>query len=196
MGVPTRDRIVVESMRLFAERGFAATSITAIEDAAGLAVGGGGVYKHFPSKQAILEEGIRRYEESQERAMVIDERFERLPLHDALVFVARFGLAQLAGQRELIKVLFREMDPYPDLMASLRERYIQRTYAFVGEWLAQRRAAGQVRADLDADAVAVIAVGAMVNYRVLETFFGEPPGAVDEERFVAAWVDLVERAIA
>src|SRR5947209_7757695 len=47
----TRDRLVVEAMRLFAERGFRATTVGDIEAAAGLVPRSGGLYKHFAPKR-------------------------------------------------------------------------------------------------------------------------------------------------
>jgi AcrR family transcriptional regulator len=48
----TRDRMLREAARLFAERGFGGTSIEDIGAACGMS--GPAVYKHFPSKNAIL----------------------------------------------------------------------------------------------------------------------------------------------
>jgi len=45
-------------MRLFSQRGYAATSIARIEEAAGLTPGAGGLYHHFKSKEAVLAAGI------------------------------------------------------------------------------------------------------------------------------------------
>ena len=47
--VNTRDRLKEAALPLFAERGYAATSIAAIEAAAGLAPRAGAFYRHFPS---------------------------------------------------------------------------------------------------------------------------------------------------
>lgn len=189
---PTRDRIVRTAMALFADRGFAATSITALEDAAGLAVGGGGVYKHFPSKQAILEEGIRRYEHDQEQLLASDFRLDHASLREALEGAVRLGLAMLESQRELIKVLFREMEPFPEVLSRLRERYIQATYAYFAAWLEALAERGDART-VDATGAAVVLVGAMVNYKVVEIFLGDPPGPMPEESFVMAWTDIAER---
>src|SRR2546423_5548421 len=60
---PGRVRIQRVALRLFAERGFAATGIRDITHAARVNVSV--VYHHFPSKEAILatliESGLRRY---------------------------------------------------------------------------------------------------------------------------------------
>ena len=54
--VNTRDRIKDAALSLFAEQGFAGTSIAAIEAAAGLAPRAGAFYRHFASKEALFEE--------------------------------------------------------------------------------------------------------------------------------------------
>src|ERR1700712_2380850 len=58
---PTRQRLLDEGMRLFAERGFRATAVGDIEAAAGLQPRRGALYKHFPSKQALLEAAVRSH---------------------------------------------------------------------------------------------------------------------------------------
>jgi AcrR family transcriptional regulator len=55
----TRGRIKAAALNLFAEQGFAGTSIAAIETAAGLAPRAGAFYRHFPGKQALFEELAR-----------------------------------------------------------------------------------------------------------------------------------------
>jgi AcrR family transcriptional regulator len=57
--VNTRERIKAAALPLFAEQGFAATSIAAIETAAGLAPRAGAFYRHFDSKEALFEELAR-----------------------------------------------------------------------------------------------------------------------------------------
>jgi AcrR family transcriptional regulator len=52
-GQATRDQLVIEATRLFAERGFEATSVEAVLDAAG--VSRGSLYHHFKSKEALFE---------------------------------------------------------------------------------------------------------------------------------------------
>src|SRR5437660_5443162 len=58
---PTRQRLLEAGMRLFAERGFRATSVGDIEEAVGLEPRRGALYKHFRSKQALLEAAVRMH---------------------------------------------------------------------------------------------------------------------------------------
>ncbi len=55
----TRERIKAAALKLFAEQGYAGTSIAAIETAAGLAPRAGAFYRHFPGKQVLFEELAR-----------------------------------------------------------------------------------------------------------------------------------------
>jgi AcrR family transcriptional regulator len=191
----TRDRILTESMRLFAARGFDATSITMIEAASGLSPGSGGVYKHFPSKRAILEAGIEAATESTVSARAEGAYPVDTPLRDALAQVIDFGLAELALQRDFIRVLFRELDPYPDLLQGLRDRYIQQSYRALAAWIRGGQRAGAIRSDADPLAAAAVLMGSFVNVRVLETFLAERPGHLSVRRFRAEWIELSVRAL-
>ena len=62
-----RDELITVATTLIADRGFAATGIDDIGDAAGIA--GPSVYTHFPNKQAILAAAIQRAS-----AMLLDDR--------------------------------------------------------------------------------------------------------------------------
>jgi len=53
--VNTKDKLKTAALALFAKRGFANTSIAAIEAKAGLAPRAGAFYRHFKSKQALFE---------------------------------------------------------------------------------------------------------------------------------------------
>lgn len=57
-GWPTRERILLEASRLFATRGYAGTSTRDIATAVGIQQPS--MYSHFASKQAIVEELLRR----------------------------------------------------------------------------------------------------------------------------------------
>ncbi len=57
----TRQRIVDAALRLFGELGYDRTTIAEIERAVGLRPGGGGLYRHFPSKEAVLLEAVEQY---------------------------------------------------------------------------------------------------------------------------------------
>jgi AcrR family transcriptional regulator len=57
--VSRRDHIVTSAAALFADKGVATTTVRDIGDAAGIL--SGSLYYHFSSKEAIVEEIVRRY---------------------------------------------------------------------------------------------------------------------------------------
>jgi len=59
--VNTKDRIMQAALKLFMQQGYQKTSIARIESAAGLVSRAGAFYRHFDSKQALLEELARAY---------------------------------------------------------------------------------------------------------------------------------------
>ena len=176
MSSTRRDRILDAGLECFGEQGYASTTIADIEAAAGLAPGTGGTYRHFASKQAILEGVIERELAANDDALA--------PVPTSLEGAARDGLAQLDRQRNLTRILFRDLDRFPELMADVVERLIRGPYRLVAERTAV------VAPRVDAEALASIMVGALVNYKVIETMVGERPGNVDEDRFVKAWAHL------
>ncbi len=182
----TRARILEAALELFAERGFRGTSVGEIEAAAGLSPRSGGLYKHFPSKEALLEAAFG------ERIAAIDEfnrRLEVAPLGDLraeLTLTARWGLAELRRERELVRVVMKDGDRMPALAARFHEAIVDRALRLTEEAL--RRYASERGAEFpDPAATARVVCSALVGFSIQQTLFGED--GVDDERFAAAWVD-------
>ena len=186
---PTRERILVEAMRLFAERGYERTSVGDIQEAAGLTFGSGALYKHFPSKQAVLEAGLEEFIEKSDREQ---EAFARLPEdpRDAFHYIGEAVLAFLASDRDTLRIVWRELEQFPDLREEVRGRRIQRGFKNLAAWLRKQADEGRVR-EHDPEAVAAVILGSLVFYRLMEALMGETPGRVGADRFARAWLDLV-----
>ena len=122
---PTRERIVAESLRLFAERGYAATSVAEIEAASGLSPGAGGLYRHFRSKEEVLGAAVREHITRTKKQ--IDATFQQAStlqdqaLVDRLRLACRVGLGKMREEADLIRVLFRDLDKFPNLVTEIRE---------------------------------------------------------------------------
>jgi AcrR family transcriptional regulator len=189
--VSTRDRIVHEALLLFASRGVKATTVDDIATAAGLAPRSGAIYKHFPSKQAILEAAVEAHLARLESAKT-DMR-AILPLGDQrsdLTLTARWALHELREERLLVQIIQRDPESVPTLRARLAAS-VTRGYHEMADALRQHAD----RPDLDVDAIAVTALGALVNYDRAQTTYGIVPGEVDEDRMVQAWVSMVTNTL-
>src|SRR5262249_44811722 len=120
----TRERILSEAIRLFAERGFRGTTVGDIEEAAGLAPRTGGLYKHFRSKDELLEAVVEHNVHDFEELRPLMELRPRGDLRAELMLVGRVGLHELANQMDLVKVLQKEGDRFPALKGKFDERII------------------------------------------------------------------------
>lgn len=193
---PTRERIVTAAMRLFGEQGYAATTVAEIEAAAGLSPGSGSLYRHFPSKEALLAEGVRTQIQSGADlvAFLSDAAaLDSLPARERLAMVARAGLRRLDRERDLNRLLVRDLNQFPELLAAMREGEIQRIYRLVTQWLAAQAAPGDGR---DWPALAAVIVGSVSHYWLLRDVFGAHPAGIGEERYVAALADLAAALLA
>jgi AcrR family transcriptional regulator len=188
---PTRQRILDQAMRLFGEQGYAATTVAQIEAAAGLSPGSGSLYRHFPSKDALLAEGVRQQiAAGQELLSFIADPagFATLSLPERLAVIARAGLRRLDQERDLTRLVVRDLARFPDLLAEMGRDEIEPVYQAVAAWLAEQ--AGPQAPKRDWLALAAVAVNATTHYWLLSDIFGQDPAGITEDRYVAALTEL------
>jgi AcrR family transcriptional regulator len=185
----TRERLITAAMRLFAQHGYAGTTVGQIESEAGLAPRSGALYQYFKGKRELLDAAVERHVADLDQ---MQGAIDLLPLGDLraeLTLMARWNLQDLERRRDLYRFLRKEGDRFPDLVATVYEQISERPLRRVADFLRQRyREAGAD--EPDAEALVAVMVQSMAAYRAHEDTFGKPPLAVSEERFVEAWVDL------
>jgi AcrR family transcriptional regulator len=194
MSTATRDRIVDEAMRLFSERGYRGTTIAQIEAAAGLTPGAGGLYHHFTTKEAVLAAGIERQLARLEALR--DIRRVLTPLGDLtaeLTLTARYVLAELDSEAELLRILASEARNRPQLLTEAVEQLVSSTFDDFADWLAQR-GDGPMSSE-KAAAVATVGLGSLFSSRLLRDVLGVP-FEVDDEALVSTWVQMMLKTLA
>jgi AcrR family transcriptional regulator len=188
---PTRQRIIAEAMRLFGEQGYKATTVAEIEAAAGLSPGSGSLYRHFPSKRALLAQGVRQQIATGEQLLSFigdPTVFASLPPRKRLAVVARAGLRRLDQERDLNRLLLRDLASFPDLLVEMRDEEVARVYRVVAGWLATQ--AGPEQAARDWPALAAVLIAATSHYWLLRDVFGVHPAGIAEDRYIAALAEL------
>jgi len=153
---PRRELLLGAAADLFAARGYHAVGIDDIGSAAGIS--GPGVYRHFSSKQALLESLC-------DRAMtrMLSGAQDLSSSRDALGGLVDLHVAFAVGERALLGVWAREQRALSDdVRRSLRQR--QRSYEQV--W---REVVSPLRADLSPAevSVAVTSTLALLNSTAL-----------------------------
>jgi AcrR family transcriptional regulator len=193
MSTTTRERIVDEAMRLFSEHGYAATSIAKIEAAAGLTPGAGGVYHHFASKEAVLAAGIER---QLSRLVALREIRDVLgslgDLKAELTLTARYVLAELDSESELLRILASDVRNRPQLLTAAVEELVGSTFTGFATWIGER-AERPIPAE-EATAIAVFGLGSLLSSRLLRDVLGIP-APVDDQALVDIWVEMMASAL-
>jgi AcrR family transcriptional regulator len=188
MATSTRDRIIEAAMELFGERGYRGTSVAQIERAAGLTPGAGGLYHHFRTKEAVLSAGVERHLARLHALRDIQRVLGGLGEPRAeLTVIARYALAEMDQEGELMRIMAAEAVAHPEMVGDAVRQLFGVSYARFGEWL---RAAGLTAER--AEAVAAVGFGALFSARLFRVLLGADPVAVDDDTYVATWVDMVE----
>ncbi|MDF5757817.1 TetR/AcrR family transcriptional regulator [Spongiactinospora sp. TRM90649] len=192
----TRERIVGEALRLFSERGYAATSVAEIEAAAGLSPGAGGLYRHFKSKYEVLAAAVHQHTtrtgEQITAALNGTAGPEAVgadgPLDARLGELCRAGMAKVREERELTRVFFRDLGQFPELVLAVREGLFQPMFDAITTWFTAQPEYSD--SELDWPGVAAVLGGAVVHYQLFQETVREPPARAERDRFVAAWVRM------
>lgn len=182
---PTRQRILDAALDLFAERGFTGTSVGDVESAAGLSPRSGALYKHFPSKRALLEAA---FDERMEAIAEFRALVHLSDLGDAraeLTLIGRWGLAELRRERQLARLVMKDGDRVPGIADRFRDTIVLPGLALSADVIARHRP--DPLADPEATAAALCA--SLVGFSLQGALFGDDV-SVDDDRLVAAWVDL------
>jgi len=192
--VSTRERIVDEAMRLFSQNGYTATSVAKIEDAAGLTPGAGGLYHHFKSKEAVLAAGIERHLERLGALRRIRGVLGSLgDLRAELKLTARYFLAELDEESELLRILASDVRNRPQVLTAAAEQLVGSALTGFAGWIAAE-AEREMPAE-EATALAMFGLGSLLSSRLLRDVIGVTV-PVDDESLVDAWVQTMATAIA
>jgi AcrR family transcriptional regulator len=194
MSSTTRERIVDEAMHLFSQHGYAATSIAKIEAAAGLTPGAGGIYHHFASKEALLAAGIER---RLARLLALREIRNVLgsleDIEAELTLTARYVLAELDSESELLRILASDVRSRPQLLTAAVEQLVSSTFTGFASWISER-AKRSIPAE-EANAISNFGLGSLLSSRLLRDVLGVPP-QIDDETLVKTWVKMMAAAMA
>jgi AcrR family transcriptional regulator len=165
MAAARREQILETALKLFAERGFDATSTRQIAKEAGIAEGL--IFHYFPTKAslltAILEDRLegRRAFRTRLRPLLEDAGGKPAPV--VLGAVASGWLATLRRDEEIIVVLFTAAQTNPEVRAAWQGLIREGTELLTG-YLASRVEAGELRKDLPLETAATMFVSSLVIF--------------------------------
>jgi AcrR family transcriptional regulator len=177
-------------MRLFGQHGFKGTSVMQIESAAGLTPGAGGIYHHFSSKEMLLTAGIERHLSRLDALRDIRRIMSDLgDLRVELAVTARYFLAELDSQVELLRILMAEARLRPTLLTDAMDLLISGTYRSFAEWL-NTATGNEINAER-ATMISTLSLGSLLANRLVSRVLGLDSISVEDDALLEAWVPMV-----
>jgi AcrR family transcriptional regulator len=133
--VNTKDRILQAAQRLFAAHGYRNTSIARIETEAGLVPRAGAFYRHFESKQALIEEVARSFVSETPEGFGLDRLADFGDTRSELVAIARSYEEAMIRQRPFARLIeeVRLLDFGTDLQNELDRDMMVALVAWIRE---------------------------------------------------------------
>jgi AcrR family transcriptional regulator len=182
-----RNRLLAEALRLFADKGYAATSVADIQRASGLAPGSGALYKHFGSKRELLEAAVAHRIAGIVAARQEYDAGETGGVERAVRTAGRLIWDNLKQSEDLLRVMLREPDELGDLDEKTWRVITDNAYQRFADELTAANRSGRARIP-DPEAIAAVAIGSLSHAATLQALTGRMPGNIDENRYFEAWV--------
>jgi AcrR family transcriptional regulator len=176
-------------MELFGRQGYHATTIAQIEAAAGLSAGAGGLYRHFASKRALLEEGLDRQTAAGRPLLdsLAGAAPAGLPRAELFLAVSHAGLRRLEEERDVNRLLLRDLAAFPDLLERVRAAELARVHEALTGFVTR-----EVPDNEDPAALAAVLLAAVSHYWIMtDVFAGTHPHGIGADRFLRTLAGLV-----
>jgi AcrR family transcriptional regulator len=179
--------LLAEALKLFATKGYVATSIADIQRASGLAPGSGALYKHFGSKHELLEAAVAHRIDSIVAAREQYDSGESSSVEQAVRTAGQFVWNNLRQSEDLLKVMLREPDELGDLDKKTWQVITDNAYQRFADELNASNRSGRTCIP-DPEAAAAVAIASLSYAATLQSLTGRSPGNIDDDRYFEAWV--------
>jgi AcrR family transcriptional regulator len=194
--ISTRDRIVREATRLFADQGIKATTVAQIEQAVGLRKGSGGVHRYFATKndlvRAVFDAQLDKGREELAAATELPK-----PAADGvrgyLEAIGRLALTKADENREVALIMLRDAHNLPPgLLDAQHAKNFELTYESAAAALRDLQAAQGSDATIDTDALGYLFLAPLIYFRLIEWATNHRILDLDDDRLLAAWTTVFE----
>jgi AcrR family transcriptional regulator len=183
----TRDKILEASLKLFSQKGFLGATTREIAREAGVAEVT--LFRHFPSKEALFEEVIRRYSFLPALKGILPG-LERAGYEEAILEIARRFLERLEERKDLIRIMLAERHHYPSQVKGIFRGFLGEMIRMLADYFRQLQARGILR-DFDPDVGAKAFLGSLFAYvNFLGFFLGTSGRGGHDDRFAEEFVKL------
>lgn len=183
----SRDRILRAAVELFGERGVARTSVADIQSAAGLARGSGALYKHFASKDELVEAVVEGYLATLRGDT--ENTTTSLPENprDALVGIAHSTFDAMVHSRHVLRIAFRDLDDRPDLSGRIWDAVLEIVVGAFVAWIQQLPADAQRP---EAREAATVLMAALLEHATVHVLTGHDLDRAVPRPYLEVWSSI------
>ncbi len=160
ISLPTRDKILETSLKLFSTKGFLGATTRAIAREAGVAEIT--LFRHFPSKEKLFEEVLSTYSFLPVLKGLLPEIAE-MRYEKALTVIAKKFLDTLDSRKEMIQIMHSEAKRYPEKIHRLYHGFIEELIKTLAAYFNDLKKKGIVRT-LDTEAAARAFLGMFFSF--------------------------------
>jgi AcrR family transcriptional regulator len=183
----TRDKILEAALKLFSQKGFLGATTREIAREGGVAEVT--LFRHFPSKEALFEEVIRRYSVLPALKGVLPG-LEQAGYEEALAEIARRFLRRLDERKDFIRIMLAERHLYPSHVKRIFREFLGEMIRMLAGYFRQLQTRGVLR-DFDPDVGAKAFLGSLFAYvNFLGFFLGTSGRGRRADRFSEEFVKL------
>lgn len=130
------------ALRLWAEKGFGSTSVASVAEAAGISKGT--FYLYFASKQALLEDVLRRYTLLPSIQTMVESMADH-SFEEAVRTFVRQAWHHLSERRDLVVLAFRELPSHLERVQEAVEHILVPGNKLIAAYLEQRLGSERAR---------------------------------------------------
>jgi AcrR family transcriptional regulator len=182
-----RDRVFEAAVVLFAERGYRETTVGDIEAAAGLTPRAGGFYRHFKSKEDVLEQAIVAMSRELISELRLGDVITLKSPRAELLVIARALIEHAAQYRPLRRILQRDPQLSVGVMRAAKEANESLASQDLLPWVRNvLKRSG--RSPRQARALTLIIFGPVIAY-IFGLDRATPPLGLTEAGFLDVWAE-------
>jgi AcrR family transcriptional regulator len=167
----TREKILGTALKLFSERGYLGTTTKEIATLAGITETT--LFRHFPSKEVIFEEVLKRYSFLQKLKELLPQ-VEDLSADKAFTLLGKAFLERLRERKPLITILHSELNLYPKQVRNAFQSIVSAIKSEFSWYPFTLKERGEPREDVHPEIAGQALLGMIFSYFLLKDIKGVP----------------------
>ncbi|MBZ0155517.1 MAG: TetR/AcrR family transcriptional regulator [Alphaproteobacteria bacterium] len=186
----TRERILETALHLFSREGFLGATTREIAREAGIAEVT--LFRHFSSKERLFEEVVNTFSFLPALKGLLPE-IKEMPYQEALGVIARRFLETLTLRKDLITIMQREMQRYPEKVREVHHAFIDEIFKIIASYFREMQRRGVLR-EFDTAFAARAFLGMFFSYfNAEEILLWKRYRHIDTDATIREFVDIFAR---